>query len=280
MTDSSSDPVVSITEADASGDVAVLYADIRASLGVPVVNLIWRHLATITGALPWAWESVRPLYANGVIAAEAAALRAALQLPVRVGLSAPALAAAGLSARDLRSINTVLLSYERSNAMNVIALGALLARLDDVPPGAVQNALAQRSQPQANVDGDMPSLLSLAEMTPTVRTLVEDLNRLGGRDAILPSMYRHLAHWPAYLALIHGLLAPLASENRLEPVINAAMTDGRLRGARISGGLARPAMTLDAKAQAQMRAVLLQFMHGPLAKMTAIVRLIGQSMPS
>ena len=38
-------------EAAATGDVAAPFADIRATLGVGVVNLIWRHLATIDGAL-------------------------------------------------------------------------------------------------------------------------------------------------------------------------------------------------------------------------------------
>jgi hypothetical protein len=39
-------------------------------LGVEVVNLIWRHLAT-PDALPWAWGMLRPLYADGTIRAEA-----------------------------------------------------------------------------------------------------------------------------------------------------------------------------------------------------------------
>ena len=70
-----SDPVPAITEAGATGEIAAIFADIRLVLGVDVVNLIWRHLATIPGALPWAWGTLRPLYADGSIAAEAAALQ-------------------------------------------------------------------------------------------------------------------------------------------------------------------------------------------------------------
>ena len=61
--------------------VFLIFADIRLVLGVDVVNLIWRHLATIPGALPWAWGTLRPLYADGSIAAEAAALHGDLDLP-------------------------------------------------------------------------------------------------------------------------------------------------------------------------------------------------------
>ena len=76
-----SDPVPAIAEASATGAVAELFADIRLVLGVEVVNLIWRHLATIPDALPWAWGMLRPLYADGTIAAEAQAFHGRLALP-------------------------------------------------------------------------------------------------------------------------------------------------------------------------------------------------------
>ena len=75
------DPVPAIAEASATGAVAELFADIRRVLGVQVVNLIWRHLATIPDALPWAWGMLRPLYADGTIAAEAEILHGRLSLP-------------------------------------------------------------------------------------------------------------------------------------------------------------------------------------------------------
>ena len=56
------DPIAAIPEAEATGDTAALFADIRATLGLPVVNLVWRHLATIPGGLPWTWDQVKPFY--------------------------------------------------------------------------------------------------------------------------------------------------------------------------------------------------------------------------
>ena len=53
---------------------------VLAKLGVEVVNLIWRHLATIPGALPWAWGMLRPVYVDGTIATEAVALHEDLEL--------------------------------------------------------------------------------------------------------------------------------------------------------------------------------------------------------
>src|SRR6185436_3814972 len=54
-----SDRFPAVAEAAATGETAALFADIRATVGVRVVNLVWRHLATIDGALPWAWAAVK-----------------------------------------------------------------------------------------------------------------------------------------------------------------------------------------------------------------------------
>ena len=279
MADPSGDPVATITEADASGEVAALYADIRAILGVPVVNLIWRHLAVMPGGLAWAWDSLKPLYASGAVAAQAAALRAGLKVPVLVGLSGPVLGAAGLGPDDLNRIGMILDSYERSNAMNIIALGALLARLEGTAAGAAEAppGAAAAADPVA---GEMPALLSLDAMSPPVRALVEDLNRIGGRDEILASMYRHLANWPIYLALVHALIAPFGAAGRLEPLILGVIAEGRGRAAGIAGELATPAHTPDAAVRQNMRAALSQFIDGPIGKMITIVPLIRQAMPS
>ena len=60
MTDT--DSVPSIAEAAATGEIAEIYADIRSVLHTSVVNLIWRNLATLPGALHWTWSTLRPLY--------------------------------------------------------------------------------------------------------------------------------------------------------------------------------------------------------------------------
>ena len=76
-----SDPVPAITETAATGETAAIFADIRQVLGVDVVNLIWRHLATIDEALPWAWAVLRPFYVDGSVRHEAMALHGELALP-------------------------------------------------------------------------------------------------------------------------------------------------------------------------------------------------------
>ena len=126
-----SDPVPAIGEASAIGAVAEIFADIRRVLGVEVVNLIWRHLATIPDALPWAWGMLRPLYADGTIAAEARALHSRLALPHLPSLPHDVLIAIGLGSDEQATIRNILAAYDRTNAMALVALSALLCRLDE-----------------------------------------------------------------------------------------------------------------------------------------------------
>src|ERR1700722_4469552 len=102
--------VPSVLESAATGEIAEIYADIRATLGTSVVNLVWRNLAALPGALPWAWSAVRPLYLGGA-AEKAQAGRPRLWLPNLPGFSADALSAAGLNSSELAKIRTILDSY-------------------------------------------------------------------------------------------------------------------------------------------------------------------------
>src|SRR5258707_15279284 len=72
--------VPSILESEARGEIADIYADIRKVLGTSVVNLIWRNLATMPGALEWTWSTVRPLYL-GDAPLHAEAVRQTIALP-------------------------------------------------------------------------------------------------------------------------------------------------------------------------------------------------------
>ena len=99
--------VPSVLEADARGEVADVYADIRSVLGTSVVNLIWRNLATMPGALEWTWSTVRPLYL-GDAPLHAEAVRGTIALPEWPVFSADTLLAAGVDEAEQALIRDVL----------------------------------------------------------------------------------------------------------------------------------------------------------------------------
>jgi len=217
-----SDPVPAVTEASATGETAAIFADIRQVLGVDVVNLIWRHLATMDGALPWAWRVLRPLYADGSVIAQATALRRELSLPSIPAVHEELYAALGLGPDDRAGIRDVLSAYDHTNGMAVVALTALRGRLDGRAPEGVQAAEPQPVTATARIR--LPKLLALTEMQPETAALVTTLNGFGTRRpiAVLASMYRHLAHWPPYLAFAWLVLAPMDSDGRLADAISRA----------------------------------------------------------
>ena len=275
---SAGDPLAAVGEAEASGDIAALFADIRSTLGVGVVNLIWRHLATIEGALPWAWSAVRPLYVEGAIEAEAERARERMRLLDLPRVPAEALVAVGLDAAALAGIRTVLATYDRSNTMNLLALSALLASLDGSVASGGQ--VGSGRGVGGGVEGALPRLLSEADMAPSTWALVRRLNMLGERDEgrVLASMYRHLAHWPGVLALIWALLAPVDADGSLGSVIGDNLAAAKAR-ARVLAGRLKASAAADlppAQRQAARRAIAL-FVDHPIGKMVSICRMLRLS---
>ena len=257
------DPVPAIPEADAIGAIAATFADIRAITGVGVVNLIWRHLATIPGALDWAWGAVRPRYADGTLADGADALRAGLVVPELPRLPPPQAGA-----------RTILAAYDRTNARALLALCALRAKLHGVPGG--QTPIASTRPPEADLP--LPALPILAALAPDVAALVLTLNHMGaGRpDPILASMYRHLGYWPDFLAAIAAGLQPLDAAGQLRPAITQALTLADAAGQRFAAQLA-PSTPLPQHSVAATQAALDRFAEDALARMVVICAAIRRA---
>ena len=275
----SGDPVPAITENDATGEVAELYADIRETLGIPLVNLIWRNLATMPGALAWAWSSVRPLYESGQIQSEALALIGGQQLPAVPRLPAVSLRAIGVDVEAERVIRGILGSYDRSNPLNLIALSTLLAMLrneiaDDAAPPAMPKA-------QQAFDVTLPALVNLHETSDETAELVRAVNRLGarGRDHILVSMPRHLAHWPGFLALYWTLIAPLDANGELHRCTDVIFTNGQAAGARLAGAIGQTQQPPEAS-RAQIETTLDDFCRNAISRMIPVVSLLKKVMPA
>jgi hypothetical protein len=248
-----SDPVPAITEAAATGETAAIFADIRQVLGVDVVNLIWRHLATIDGALPWAWGRLRPFYVDGSVRREAMALHGELALPPMPAIPAEVFAGLGLRPDDLTAIRDIVAAYDHTSSMAVLALSALRARLDGHAQRGAQPA-EPRPVPVAPRT-KLPRLLDLSDMQAETAALVMALNGFGTRrpGAMLASMYRHLAHWPSYLSFAWLLLAPLDADGRLAAAIQQAQRAALARADRLPvrlGGSAAPPPALAVKISA------------------------------
>lgn len=265
-----SDPVPAITEAAATGETAAIFADIRQVLGVDVVNLIWRHLATIDGALPWAWGTLRPFYVDGSLRREAMALHGELALPPMRAIPAEVFAGLGLRPDDLTAIRDILAAYDHTNAMAMVALSALRACLDgnalrDAQPAEPRPAPAARRT-------RLPRLLDLTDVPAETAALVMALNGFGTRrsGAVLASMYRHLAHWPSYLSFAWLLLAPLDADGRLAIAIQQAERAALVRADRLPVRLGGSAAPPPPALAARISAAIEPFVGDVIVKMLVI----------
>lgn len=226
------DPVSAIAEAEATGEAAAVFADIRRTMQLPLITSIWRTLAGVEGGLPAVWAMAKPLYASGQ---PDAALRRALEravLPVPEPLVPGQLDRAGVSAGDLPAIRALLDAYNRSNGLNLMALTGLVATPSGPP--------ANHSVPPAPSPWPiLPPLLAQTDMAADTWTLLHELNRFGAEKPTpdepgLATLWRHLAHWPGLLAVIHAGLDPLQKDGTIRHAIRRLLAEAQAEGASLA----------------------------------------------
>ena len=204
-----------ISEADAAGDVAAVYADIRAVTGIPMVNLVWRELATEPERLAQLWAAVRD------IAATSQAPRAL------IAAARDAVAARRVTAcrsPDTR-VGATLAAFDRGNACNLLALVALRAG-----PGSTTRRGAGRvpAERAPLLPLTSPILARAESIAPVDRDALDHLAAAARPPAAplaAPSLLHHLAAHP-------GLLSSLASATQSALSESLATPRTHRRGAR------------------------------------------------
>lgn len=207
-----------IAETQAEGRVATIYADIQETLGVPFVNLIYRHLATAPAVLDCVWDALRPHYVSGALAGQAAQLRREVEAMVQDW----PVAQMGRSPGGARTAAAGLVDmYNGANSLNLIALQHLLG------PRASRQASQQGAHELASVAakpaadiGGQPSVPRLPEFRELHQREVDRIHRLNaygepGAPAMVASLYRHLAAWPGVLQEVELVLTPLNEQGLL-----------------------------------------------------------------
>jgi hypothetical protein len=253
------DPFPAVAEDSATGETAGIFADIRATIGVRVVNLVWRHLATIDGALPWAWSAVKPLYLQGMPDQAAIRFRRSMILPKL----------ASMAGAQPQSVDDVLASYDHSNTINLFALGALVAWLR----GETATQGAPPAGPRLPApDVALPKLASEEDVSPDIWALVRRLNEFGDnpQPPILASMYRHLAHAPPFLRQLEPALAAVQADGSLDRAIAANRTAAHAAACVLARAIvaARPAVA------GEIEAGVGAFVEHAIGKMVTICRTI------
>lgn len=244
--DFSYDPVTALDEAKAVGETAALFAEIRQTMRIPLVTSIWRGLAGMDDSLRSAWVAAKPIYESGEPERALTRSVAAVGLPRPEPLAPTALACVGLAEGDIVAARAVIAAYNRSNGLNLMALAALIA------PSATDPTTAPAVGPVATPSHwpKLAPLLPRETIKADTWDMIRHVNAFGasGVNAGVATLWRHLAHWPALLALVHGAFAPLQSRGLIEQANARLVALGAAEGARMahlrlpSSGLSRQAL--------------------------------------
>ncbi|HEY1935561.1 MAG TPA: hypothetical protein VGG99_26435 [Acetobacteraceae bacterium] len=194
-----------LLEAQATGRIAEIYGEIRRFSGVPYVSSLQRYLATLPGALEWAWAALRPAMVSGAIPETGWRLARDIRLPPAQPVTRAAVRQWGLDAASLMAIRNIAANFVRVSPVN-LTMGACLRCVltGPAPSGAGFAADWTPPAPLPPMPGNVdPSALPDADRAVLMRFATE----LDGAPFI-PALYRQVAHWPRALAWLADELGP------------------------------------------------------------------------
>ena len=205
-------------EAQASDAVRAIYAQIRHAAGVPMVALIFRHLATLPGAMEWAWSVMGPPLMQGQLQRWAWAMEDKLDLAPALPVSPQTLRYLGIAEEAVGEMARLSLAYGRANPVNLLALRLIALRLGGggnaaapmLAPSAAQVGASAPWQPPEAL-GPLLPMIDLHKAPPELMALLQSLSQRGQAvpdAAFVPSYYRQLASRPPLLALASLIVPP------------------------------------------------------------------------
>jgi hypothetical protein len=267
-----SDPIAEISEADATGAIGEIYRDIKAVTGVGQVNTIWRHWASLPPALTWAWGAVRPLYDDGRVATAAAALVASVDVTEAAKIPMEAFRAAGVGDHAVGTAAAIVDAYNHANSQNLVVMPALARFIADGGAGTAAATADPSARPQK--PGPLPPIVAMIEMEKDTAEMVAALSApvAPAGQALIPSLYRHLAAWPALLAMAAASTFAPGKIAAAETAAAALSARAIAEAEALAADMAPPAEcdTPTPETLAHIAEMADTFTRGPIAVMTVL----------
>ncbi|MEE9256164.1 MAG: halocarboxylic acid dehydrogenase DehI family protein [bacterium] len=194
-----------ISERDATGPLADIYEDIRQTLRVTQVNLVYRTLAVHEAYFAAAWAALRP---NASITyfercADSLRMRMAPPLPDDVpDIGEELEEECGYTGEQIGRINGLLDLYNYANPKNLILVDALRGAIAGMKMGGVKPGFDEDLEPLPR--GPHPSmirpdLLDPSEAEGGAAEIFGRIRRETGFGSV-PSIWRALARFPEFAA--------------------------------------------------------------------------------
>lgn len=259
-----------LAEKDAVGMTREIYAEIRRLAGVPMVALIFRHLATVPGGLEWAWEAIGGSMSSGRLQEEAWRIAREAALDPIASIPGQALAALRVDAPGLAEIRGVAQAYNRANPPNLLSVLCLRRMLGGKPAEGVIEARAW-NPPQPVKLVPMTDIMAMPVRVAALLDLVSSTDAMGAR--VVPSLYRHFGDRPEFLALLVTLLLQRMKDGTADA--SAALIRARMEDA--SAEIVRP-MRASPVPDPRIAMALDRFV-GIIPEMIVVGRLLEEALP-
>ena len=230
-------PFPEVPFAEATGDVRLIYDAISEALGVGLVNLVYRHLATRPGCLEWTWSLLGRNLQDGTLA------RHGERLVALVGESADSahtgqaisLAGLGLNEGDAASVLRTIDAYNRANPVNAVAFQLLRMAVKD-------DLAAPRFVPPSPGRARLDALLPMAAFDGLPAATHDLLRRLAaqtvGADApMIPSLFRHFTDWPELLEAFSEIFRALGDSVEQKALVARVMAAAEEYAGAVFGDL-------------------------------------------
>jgi hypothetical protein len=249
-----------LPEDRATGRIAEIYDEIRRFSGVPYVSSLQRYVATMPGALEWAWEALRPALVSGAISETGWRLARNVRISPAAGIPAATLRDWGVGSADLAAIRNVAENFVRVSPVNLMTGACLALLLTGTRPSG--GGFPQAWTPPAML-GPMPGNVDPLALPADQRAvLLRFVTEVDGKPFI-PALYRQVAHWPHVLAWLADELGPRfaapetasarsafrAAAREAAPAIVAQLPPVSMAGAPDAATIARILATIDRYAE-------------------------------
>ncbi len=263
-----------LSEREATGEMAAIYAEMKRLGGVPMVALIFRHLATIPGALEWTWAAIGPAWRAGTL--QEAAWRIAREAPMAplASISREALVALGVDDAGLDEIRVVVEAYNLANPENMLSILCVLRLL-----GGARGVepLASHAWTPPPAPGPLVPMTDVKTMPHEVAALLDLVAAPGdaGGPRVVQSLYRHFGHRPAFLALVVTLLRQRFDDGSIDRSVASIVTSMNAAADSIARTLSAPPAPDPA-----IRAVGERFSSAVIPQMIVVGSLLARALPS
>lgn len=230
---------------------------------MPFPNLIYRTLAEEPGRLETCWQLVSP--GLDIVGSEAL-VRAVLGPGSQHRAHHRTSAVSDSQAATLRRVMSV---YDRGNSCNAV----LVALLRHGTPGepSQSDLMSDPFREESRRSTQLPEMVAIDAMSPSARQVVLQLAALvDPTRAVVPSLFRHLAHEPDLLAAVSEVVQAADQTGRLNQLAKTSQ-------ARVEGVIRRWPVPVTPVVDPTTDALLASFQH-VIPRMLAVSEVLRDSL--